>query len=58
MYCTYFGYKNLVLYLLTHGADPYQQSAQGWNVFHLCCNYGRFEIAQVFYHYERHCERL
>ena len=55
---SYYNYKNLVLYLLKKGCDPYKSDKQGQNIFHLVCFYGRFDCLSLILNYERHLERV
>lgn len=53
-YAVYYNYENLVLYLLTKGADPYLIDGENQNIFHVIMQYGRFKCLQLIMNYERH----
>ena len=49
----YLGYKNIFLYLLTYGADPYHIDKLGQNIWHCCCYRGEINILSLLLNYER-----
>jgi len=49
----YLGFKNIFLYLLTFGADPYHIDNLGQNLWHCCCYRGEINILSLLLNYER-----
>ncbi len=54
---SYYNYRNLVLYLLSKGADPYQIDHEGKSPYHIVSYYGRYECASLIINYEKHILR-
>lgn len=57
-YAAYYNYKNLVLYLLTKGANWLAVNRNGKNIFHIACYMGHVDLISLVVNYQRHVERM
>ncbi|CAD8132274.1 unnamed protein product [Paramecium pentaurelia] len=57
-YACYYNFKNIVMYLLVKGADPFLTSKSGFNVFHVCAQRGHFECLQILFQMFRHRQNI
>jgi hypothetical protein len=50
-YCSYYGYKNLLLYLLKKGTEWMSVDSENQNIFHVALYHGRLECVIVAMHF-------